>query len=242
MSLNAKKVPQNPDAAPKHRQSPIEPGSYPARIVQIIDLGVQNQRPFRNEPKPPVHQITVTYELVDEFCYDDEGKILEDKPRWLSEDFPFYSLQAERAKSTKRYLAIDPEDKYDGDFTKLLGQPCMVTVTKRDGTGQHEGKTFNNVGDVSTMRAKQQESCPALVNDPKLFVMDEPDLEVFRSLPDWLQEKLKDNLNYEGSALQAAFSGKSQEPQFSEDEAAPENPPEVGTKQAGKTSTDEVEW
>jgi hypothetical protein len=37
--------------------------------------------------------------------------------------------------------------------------------------------------------------------------LDEPDLEIFESLPEWLQDKIKGNLNYAGSALQAALGG-----------------------------------
>ena len=80
-------------------QELLEPGTYPVRVVQIIDLGVQPQRPFKGEQKPPVHQIQLTYEFVDEFLKDEDGNELEDKPRWLSESFPLYNLSSDRAKS-----------------------------------------------------------------------------------------------------------------------------------------------
>ena len=47
-------------------QANIAPGSYPARLVQIIDLGLQAQKPYQGKDKAPVQEIMFTYELVDE--------------------------------------------------------------------------------------------------------------------------------------------------------------------------------
>ena len=82
MTLKANEVPSNGT-----RQEPIEPGSYPARLVQVIDLGLQPQE-YLGEEKAPKIEITTTYELSDEFMKDEEGNDIEDKPRWVSETFP----------------------------------------------------------------------------------------------------------------------------------------------------------
>lgn len=197
--LNGKKVPSN--NSNRVQQEPLDPGSYPARVVQVIDLGVQPQRPYKGEEKAPAHEIMMTYECLDEFCVDEEGEELEDKPRWLSETFPFRSLQAELAKSTKRYYALDPDDNHDGDFTALIETPCVITVVNNESNG----KMYNNIGNVSAMRAKDAQKASELKNEPKMFVLDEPDMDVFLSLPTWLQDKIKGNLEFEGSALQDAL-------------------------------------
>ena len=62
------------------------------------------------------------------------------------------------------------------------------------------------------MRAKEAAKAPALVNPTKVFDIDEPDMEVFNSLPEWIQEKMKNNLNFSGSPLEAALGGVSEEP------------------------------
>ena len=41
----------------------LETGTYAARIVQIIGLGVQERRPFQGEQKPPAPFIRITFEL-----------------------------------------------------------------------------------------------------------------------------------------------------------------------------------
>jgi hypothetical protein len=43
---------------------------------------------------------------------------------------------------------------------------------------------------------------PELVNEPRLFDIDDPDMEVFKLLPEWLRKKILSNLNYQGSKLQ----------------------------------------
>lgn len=206
MSLNAKKAGGNNSNKQFVEQPILEAGSYPVRVVQIIDLGVQPQRPFKGEEKPPVHMIQLTYEFTDEFLVDEEGNPQEDKPRWLSEDFPLYNLKSERAKSTKRYYALDPSEDHEGDFSMLLGAPANALVTSyKIKSGPNEGKERNKIQDLSAMRPKDASKTPELVNEPKIFSLEEPDLEVFMSLPEWLQDKIKGNLEYNGSALQEAL-------------------------------------
>lgn len=204
MSLNARKIKSQPTGP---QQEPIDAGSYPARVVQILDLGVQPQRPFQGEEKPPAHEIMLTYEFLDEFCKDENGEDIEDKPRWLSETFPLRSLDADLAKSTKRYKALDAKEVHGGDFTMLIDTPCTVTVVCNAGKGKNADKVYNNIQAVSAMRPRDAANAPELTNPPKVFVLDEPDLEVFKSLPQWLQDKIKENLEFEGSALQEALEG-----------------------------------
>jgi len=209
--LNAKKIPNaNRGPAP----DPIEPGSYPARVVQIIDLGLQTQRPYKGEEKKPAYEIMVTYELVDEFLKDEDGNDNPEKPRWISETFPFHSLEADRAKSTARYMALDPQLVYDGDWTQLLETPCMVNVIQNAGSGKNAGKVFNNVASISSMRPKEAARLAQLVNEAKYVSLDDDNTEKFLSLPEWIQDKIKEGLEYEGTVLARALErhkGKNEE-------------------------------
>lgn len=195
MSLKA------PTGSPKGNfvpQENIEPGAYPARLVQIISLGLQPQRPFKGQEKPPANELMFTYELVDTFMKDEDGNDIEDKPRWISETFPLRSLAAENARSTERYLAFDPEKIYEGDFAQLIGQPVNVIIVN-NASGD---KVYDNVGNVTAMRAKDAAKCPPLVNPTKVFDLDDPDMEVFNALPQWIRDKIKGNLHFKGSTLE----------------------------------------
>ena len=202
MALNASKVAGGP-SADRIRQENLEPGNYPARVVQIIDFGLQPQRPFKGEDKPPAQEIGLTYELLDEFMKDEEGNDIEDKPRWISESFPLRNLKADLAKSTKRYQALDATNQFGGDFSQLLEVPCMVTVVNNT-SGD---KTYDNVGNVGPMRPRDAANAPELVNPSKFFDLDAPNMEVFTSFPQWIQDKIKGNLNYKGSLLEKALGG-----------------------------------
>lgn len=210
MALNASEVQGSGNNGSK--QEPLEAGNYPARLVQVIDLGLQNQRPFQGQEKPPVNEIMLTYEFVDEFVKDEDGNDVEDKPRWLSETIPLHNISQDRAKSTMRYKALDPNMEFGGDFSKLLETPCNVTVVQNPGKGQHAGKVFTNIAGISTMRPRDAQKCPNLVNPPKVFDLDTPDMEVFGSLPDWVQDKIKSNLNFNGSELQNLLGNAPEEP------------------------------
>lgn len=221
MALNARNIPMaGGNKGPA--QEPIDAGTYPARVVQVLDLGVQPQPDFKGQPKAPAHEIMLTYEFLDEFCKDENGEDDEDKPRWLSETFPLRNLEVELAKSTKRYYALDPEEALGGDFTELVNTPCMVTVIQNAGKGKNAGKVFNNISNVSAMRPKEAAKAEELKNDPKVFVLDEPDMTIFKSLPQWLQDKIKSNLNFKGSVLQKALEGAQDD---DEEEDVPEAAP-----------------
>lgn len=179
-------------------QPNLAPAVYPARLVQIIDFGLQAQRPYQGKDKPAVQEIGLTYELLDEFMVDDKGNPREDKPRWVSETLPFYGLYADKAKSTQRYLTFDPNQEWGGDFSKALGMPVNVAIVNNK-TGD---RVYDNVASTAAMRPKDVEKCAELKNEPKLFDLDNPDMEVFNKLPKWIQEKIQGNLKYKGSILE----------------------------------------
>ena len=200
MGLSANKQGGN---ANRVEQPQIEPDVYPSYVVQIIDLGLQPQKPYQGKDKPPVQEVMLTYELSDSFMIDADGNEMEDKPRWVSETLPFYGLFADKAKSTKRYLALDPTNEFDGEFAKLIGMPCNVTIVNNESGG----KVYANVGNVASISAKKAGQMNELKNPTKVFDLDEPDMDVFNALPEWIREKIKSNLNFNGSALQEALAG-----------------------------------
>ncbi len=217
MAIHAGKI-KGGAGGEKVEQPVIDVGSYPGRIVQIIDLGLQAQRPYQGKDKPPANEIMLTYELVDCFCINKDGVEDEEKPRWVSETLPLYSINQDKAKSTQRYLAADPQQVYGGDFSQIVNTPVNVAIVHNK-VGE---KTYVNIGSIGTMRQKDADKCPELKNPPKVFDLDAPDMEIFGSLPQWVQEKIKSNLNYQGSKLQAAVEGKPQEKPVEKEEAPQE--------------------
>lgn len=243
MALNAGKIKGN--TSKKQKQPPLDAGGYPGRVVQVIDLGIQKQRPYQGQEKDPCQMVRVVYELVDEFCIDENGKTEEERPRWVSEEFPLKGLYAELAKSTKRYLAIDPEKKFEGDWTKLTSMPVMVTITKEP-SKREEGVFFNNVASLSVIRKKEADKMPELKNDELVF--DQSDLstvDAFFTLPEWVQDKIKEGLKWEGSPMAKAVSNYKKEekdeepkkPSKEKEEAQEDDEPDVSA-----SADNEDEW
>lgn len=205
--LNAKKLPVAQSNNFK-RPDPLEAGTYPARLVQVILMGIQKERPYLGEEKAPRLHIRLTYEFLDEFMKDEDGNDLEDKPRWLSEEIPFLSLNADLAKSTKRYYALDPESRANGDWLELLGAPCMVTVVQ-EASKKDASVIYNNIASVSAMRPKEAAKAEELKNPSVAFDFYAPDKEVWDTLPGWLQDKIKEAIDYSGSDLEKLLTQKS---------------------------------
>lgn len=200
--LNAKNVP-----TPKGKfvqRDTLDTGSYPARIVRIMVMGLQDQGEYKGEKKPARIELAITYELLDEFLLDENGNPDETKPRWFKEVMPFYNLKADKATSTKRYIALDPTEQFEGDWSKLINTPCMVSIVKEKWKDQetNEDRFKNTISNVSTMRPKEASKAPDLVNEPFVFDFYSPDMTLWPKFSNWLQERLKYALDFEGSELQ----------------------------------------
>lgn len=224
MSFNAA---QQAGTENRRRAPVLDPGTYPARLVGLLTFGIQAQRPYQGQEKPPIAELHTTYELVDEFMPDEDGNPDESKPRWLSETLAFHNLAADKAKSTVRYLALDPEQRFSGDWSALIGAGVNLSIAVREGKGANVGKKFENISATSAMRPKESAKLPALVNPPRVFDFYSPDLDVFLSLPEWVQNKMKEALDYPGSkleALVAAHAGTGENPKPKEETKAKAKP------------------
>ncbi|QHJ80979.1 MAG: hypothetical protein [Caudoviricetes sp.] len=220
------------------QQEELAIDNYPCRVAQVIDLGLHHKEEYDtsiskyvpNMEKAPVNMLMVTYEFTTEFLKDENGEEQEDKPRWLSEQFPLYPLDSDLATSTKRYNAFDPgASKFGGDWSKIAGEPCAVTIAHK---GNHKAKIGNVAKPMKGMVV------PDLKNPIKTFDLSEPDLDIFNSLPTWLQDKIKANLEYPGSPLQALLEGgvvKVKDDKTKQEKAPVEVPVEGG-------AADDVPW
>lgn len=212
MGLKAAATTERTSSKKRVEQKELAVDNYPCRIAQVIDLGLQHKQEWDDvakkytiaTDKAPVNMLMLTYEFVTEFMRDEAGEEVLDKPRWLSEDFAVYALDSELAISTKRMKAFDPDfSKFKGDFSKLATLPCSVTIG-------HKKSGKAKIGNVSPpMRGFV---VPELKNPVKVFTLDDPDLEIFQSLPTWLQDRIKENLEFAGSPLEALLGGAVSKP------------------------------
>lgn len=230
MAINAKQAPRGGKVIPA-----MEAGTYPSRIVIIADMGLQPQQ-FKGEQKEPKRELSVTYEHVDEFLQDDDGNDLKDKPRWNSERFAFSNLDNDKAKSTKRYLALDPKVVHGGEWKHFLGMPVSVSLAKEE----KPDRDYNKVMAVSLMRPKEADALPELVNEALYFDMDEPDIKVFWKLPAFMRKRIQESLRFKGSELEQLIKDNPEPKRevVKEDNKKPA-PPKQKAKAKAKVQADE---
>lgn len=218
MAINAGNVPQNGGGGKRVQQAEIEIGNYPARLVQVLDMGprpVDKWDEATNSYKPtgPVMtHIMLTYELGTEFMKDEDGNDVEGKPRWVSEEWPLYALKSDKATTTKRYTVFDPKHVDGGDWAKQVGKAVTITIV-------HNKKGKAKIGGVTPPMKGMM--TPELVNPPKVFDLDAPDMEIFGSLPEWVQDKIKSNVKFIGSPLDLALNGGNAAPAPKKEEPKP---------------------
>lgn len=238
MPLNMNEIPKTSSK----QRALITAGQHAARIVRVIDFGLQTQRPYKGEEKSPAFEIMIEFEFPDERI-EIEG---ESRPMWKSRKIKVSS--DERSICYKWYNKLDPENVHRGDWSKLVGKECAVLIVHEKGKNNNEGRVFDKIGDI--MPIMKGMKVPPLENDPVVFDLGSPDMEVFASFPEWMQNKIKENLQFDGSKLQTALEGRSNkytaraegdgpEDYDSDDDYAPQAPepasPDVG-------DGDDVPW
>ena len=203
MSLNAREV---KGGGVKADAPVLEPGGYPARLVAVVDLGVHPVE-FEGEAKEPATQMWHIYEALDEFMLDEDDEPIPEKPRWFNEEMPLRHISSDRAKSTKRYKVLDPDMEKGGNWPDLLGTPCTLNLVQNPGKGKNAGRVFMKIDNTAPMRAKERDTAPDLVNEPFFFSTEDPDMEVWtKRLPDFIKDRIKSSLEFEGSELEAILN------------------------------------
>jgi hypothetical protein len=206
MSLNMQKLSKPTNSATRSR---VAEGTYPARLVQIVSLGVQEGE-WKGERKVNP-KVTLTFELPTETITING----EEQPRWISKEFNL-SLH-EKSSLTPIVKALDPAGQCK-DLSELLGKPCMVQV----------GSTETGNAKITSIVAPMKGMPVAEIYNPAkmlAFDFDNPDLEMFATFPQFMQEKIKSAINYNGFAdgVQAKPASKpvakaKPQPAFDEDD------------------------
>jgi len=183
MSLNLKDSGGNFKAVPT--------GNHVARCIRAVDIGTQETE-FEGV-KSLKHQLILTWEVLGEdsagvpMTVDYEGSSL---PMTISKWF----TASLNAKSTLRsYLAswrgrdFTPEELKGFAVDSVLGAFCMLNVTQ----AEKDGKTRSKVASISPIPAAMKKILPKGVHPLLSFDIDKPDMEVFSTFHEKLQDTIK---------------------------------------------------
>ena len=175
-------------AKPTNSTPPLEPGSYLARCVQIIDLGEQ----MNNLSNKLQRQVMLMFEIPLERIQING----EDKPRMISATYTL-SL-SDKAKlrgilESWRGKQFTEEELAAFDLRKILNTPCMLSVVEK--TSKTSGNKCSAIGTIA--RAFKGAIVPPAESPIFAFDLDEPDcLGMLETLPKWVQERVKQGQTY----------------------------------------------
>lgn len=169
----------------------VPQGVFIGRCYSLIDLGTQ----FTDGAYGPKsqHKIRISWELFGEnesgepLTIEVDGKHM---PLTISKS---YTVSLHEKAGLRRDLAAwrgkdftDDEAKAF-DVSKLIGAYCMVNVT----TSETNGKTYSNVAGLTPLPGALKNAKPAPVHKDVLFNLDAPDMELFSTFHEKLQDAIK---------------------------------------------------
>ena len=177
----------------------VPSGAFIGRCYSLIDLGTQHSE-GQYGPKDQ-HKIQIGWELFGE---DDDGQPLtvdvdgRTMPMTIKKS---YTVSLHEKSGLRRDLAswrgrdFTDEEAKAFDISKLMGAYCMVNVT----TSENNGKTYSNVAGLTKLPTALKDAKPAPVHGNILFDMDNPDMALFESFHEKLQEAIKRAPEWKGS-------------------------------------------
>jgi hypothetical protein len=169
----------------------VPAGVYIGRCYSLIDLGTQLTTGQYGEKLQ--HKIRIGWELFGEdetgapLTIEVDGKMM---PLTISKS---YTVSMHEKASLRKDLAawrgkdFTDEEVKAFDVSKLLGAYCMVNAT----TSETNGKTYTNVAGLTPLPGALKNARPAPVHEPVIFDLDAPDMKVFNTFHEKLQDAIK---------------------------------------------------
>jgi len=195
MSLNLAEI---PTTGTKKDFGRLEDGPHLARVVSVIDYGLQPQTDWKTkEPTDPKSIVAITFETPNEMITYTKDDVEVTRPRWISKEYQL-SLN-EKANLTKLIASLKPSLK---SLDELLNTPCMITV----------GSTSGGKAKITAVSLPMKGTVvPDLQNDSFMFDFSAPNKTDWDSLLEWQQNKVKEALDFDGSAVDTMLNAPTED-------------------------------
>jgi hypothetical protein len=127
----------------------LEAGGYPARLIRLVDLGLQ---PGSAQYPEPQYKMAFVFECLDEFMVGEDGKELTDQPRIFDYEVS-YNPDGFMGDRSNIYKVMDALEGFEMPLADLLGKICNINLIEKATRGD-AAKKYNKITGVGTMRAK----------------------------------------------------------------------------------------
>jgi len=171
----------------------VEPGTYVARCYSMIEIGTIETE-FNGEKKK-AHKVSITWELPTELAVFNEDKGPE--PFVVSKT---YTLSMHEKSTLRKDLeswrgkGYTDEETKRFDITKLIGQPCLLSVIQQPGV-KDPSKTYVVISSISKLMKGQE--CPDQINPTRILSYDNFDWKIFENLSDYMKDKIKSSEEFQ---------------------------------------------
>lgn len=192
MSLKAKRKPAN-------NIPPLDGGTYMSVCVGVIDLGEQYRQFDKQKQGKYAEECMFIFEIPSERVQVDG----EDKPRWLSskrytvslhERSALYQMLTSWRGKALSDAELDPAG--DGfDLMQMAGQGAMLSVSVAE---KDDGSLKNKIEAVTGF--PKGIAPPQPESEILVFDADDPDMEVFGKLPEWIQDVIRKSTQFADNA------------------------------------------
>ena len=163
-------------------------GTHMARLVGITDMGHQPGFEWQGKEVKSAYKLRLTYELPNSTMEDG-------RPHWVSEEITNSDNEKSTLAARIRSLGGDINN-----LQSMIGKPCMVTLV----AGKNGYVKIDGQGGVGGVPAGIP--VPDLANDTFVFDLENPDMDLFEGFPEFIQNRIKENLEFEGSQLEARLN------------------------------------
>lgn len=196
----------------------VEPGTYLARCYSMIEIGTVETE-FNGEKKK-AHKVNITWELPTETAVFKPEK--GEEPFVVSKT---YTLSMHEKATLRKDLESWRGKGYTDaeaerfDITKLLGQPCILSVIHQPGKNDPT-KSYVAISSISKLMKGQE--CPPQINPTRVLSYDKFDWEVFEKLSDYMKDKIKSSEEYKKLVQPEAIDTDAKDLPWEKDEKQPD--------------------
>jgi hypothetical protein len=177
--------------------TPVAAGMHLARCYRIVDLGTQKSE-YQGQVKH-LQKVMIQFEVHGE---DDSGKALvtaKGEPMSISKNFTLsLAEKATLRKDLQAWRGRDfTADELRGfELKNVLGAWCMLSVAKSMG---NNGKEYTNIMSINPVPAAiKKAGLPEGFNKLAMFVIENPDMELFETFGNSLKEKIQGSPEWRG--------------------------------------------
>lgn len=161
-------------------------GNHMARCFRLVDVGTQQYE--YNGTQKEARRLYISWELCHELDVDGKPFIISQRyTRSLHE-----KAALRRDLDSWRGRPFTQDELQSFNLVSIIDKPCMLNVIHKTST---KGKDFADVASVAAFPKGMD--APALRNAIELLDLAEFDPQVFNSLPKWLQDSVRESLEWQ---------------------------------------------